>query len=346
MTLIVEYRHENDRVLAGDVLLSSTVRVVTPSKLPTRFDGNLHPVNRRVVGVQQKIFCINSQFAVGWSANHKLIASAIIRDIERNIKPPYTPDSVAEIKRRVDILAPRDTSFVFWLQLENQDIDQHYHQMLHLPNPQNEDEFFLFGGSGGKHFFTMGYERRSVSGMNKYSQSIAALLARVARTLYTELTTPDTHDALYGGGYELIMVTSGGFEKVPLTFAFWRCDQDELRLGGTLFSSVYDANGILGFRQFLINRDTKLWHQEIFAIDDFLNSRATAAFDYDQSIKTPWNVHYFISREDCSPMSVKILSGDDPDISVEWNGTEIVSNVGKGFAPELEDIRRTLGLTP
>jgi len=52
------------------------------------------------------------------------------------------------------------------------------------------------------------------------------------------------------------------------------------------------------------------------------------------------------NAEHGSPMPVKVKNGDDPNISVEWDGTEVVAKVEDSFAPELKEIRATLNLSP
>src|SRR6478672_9868794 len=116
MTLIAAYRSGPNHVMAGDLLLTSSSPVTPTPGIPTRFEGNLHLVNNRIYGLEQKIFPVNSHLAVGWSANKRYIPDIIIRDIANNIAtPPYTTATIREIERRLDSYPTDRCHFMFLL---------------------------------------------------------------------------------------------------------------------------------------------------------------------------------------------------------------------------------------
>jgi len=91
MTIILSYQSGSALVMAGDLMISSTTPLATPTELPTRFKTLV--MNSHLVGLEQKTIVVNPHLAVAWAGN-RLAARAIVLELAKLPKEQYSGPEV------------------------------------------------------------------------------------------------------------------------------------------------------------------------------------------------------------------------------------------------------------
>jgi hypothetical protein len=65
-------------------------------------------------------------------------------------------------------------------------------------------------------------------------------------------------------------------------------------LAGPVFNQIYDSNGVLGLRRFIVKNGA--WQQTMFPIGNFLADATQANFDPTSDLETGYSVHYFVEK--------------------------------------------------
>jgi hypothetical protein len=300
MTLIAIYKREKSYAMLGDLLLSKPTAGEQPVEIPARFDKRFPLTNLNLSGLQQKVFRISPTVAVAW-AGSLLTARHIIREVAK-LPQPYDGRHIRHCINSMELTKAELDSvsllFLTTIPRANGQIDVTgcAHGYEQWANPANPSEQMRYAGSGSYHFLEMYPFAVGKRGgrHNDQSETLGALIGRAAQTILLEVVSDEPHDFFYGGGFEVMIISSVGFVKVPLKFVFWMIDEDKIELVGPIFSHLYDKNGILGLRRFV--RDGESWDQKIFTVRNFMHSGESAQFEPETSIDTYWTCHYLINN--------------------------------------------------
>jgi hypothetical protein len=299
MTIILSYQSGQGLVMAGDLMVSSPTPLTNPIELPTRFKTPV--TNHHLVGLEQKTIVVNPHLAVAWAGN-RLAARSIVLELAKLSKERYSGPEVLKLIEASGLSAKEleEIGLIVWLAKEApfQLIVQDYYVKEVIFNETSKIKFI---GSGDFHFFEqIGFSLKQyegdASGLNELEVAVGVIVSRIAIALFHELTCDVTHDLFYGGGFEIVLYDppSARFRKVPLSFAIWGYDDNEIWLTSPIFHQVYDANGVLFLRRFVAKND--VWHQTIFPIGNFLADASCVTFDPTTPLSSETTVHYFVKK--------------------------------------------------
>lgn len=317
MTLIMAYHGHGLLAMLGDLMISQTSPVSVLPELPTRYDKTFPVDNAYLSGLQQKVFSINRNIAVGWAGN-ALVARHIIRRIRDEFTPPYTGirvlDFIASLGLSDKLLA--DVSFIFCMFVEevgdfsNMQVQDYFTKEVR--NPSDNSEYFKFAGSGDYHFFeTIGFNVKPGNAeATPYLTTISGIIGRGAIAFYHELISDDVHNFYYGGSFEVLFPDLDGFVKFATTTTVWSYDDAGVRLIGPIYMQEYNASGALGLRRFVLQPDGE-WEQKLFVVRNFVDD-SNSSFSGDNCPQTIWGVHYFIQKNPPHEMQMLQLTGSDP----------------------------------
>jgi hypothetical protein len=341
MTLIMSYQGKNALVLLGDLMLSQDNERAEAIEWPTRYDAGFALESRNVSGLYQKILNIKPKLAAGWAGNW-LIARHILLEISKGLAEPYTGE---RILRRIYSLGLserelREVAFIFWSMTEWPNIQVQDFNCGETVNPSDPTEKFKYAGSGTYHFFdTIGFNLKQGAEHSEWSNAIGTVLGRAAMAFHSELVSNEPHWYRYGGGFEAMVPSVCGFQKVPLAFVFWTFDGKEIALVGPLFSQSYNESGGLALRRFMPVVPTNgQWMQRIFPVRSFF---AESEIDCDPSaqIDAQWSIHYIIDKR--RPNAIQFLQRTGPNnTAVSWDGQRVQAQFTPHF---VRDVNGLLG---
>jgi hypothetical protein len=342
VTLILSYQRGSSLVMLGDMLISTESERTTAIDIPTRFSPNFPLTNLQLYGLLQKVFCINSDFAVAW-AGDCLAARVIIQELARKLPRPTSGAQIIEFIKSIGLSEQElnSVAFIFWA-ITNRDPFQIQVQdwlvKEAIIGPDSPHHKFKFAGRGEFHFFETIEFNLLGPFVDDVGHAVGTVLTRAAMALYDELLTDTAHNFLYGGGFEIVILASvKGFEKLPLTFALWVWDDNGVELVGPVFTHQYDSNGVLGLRRFLRTTSGK-WQQTIYYVGNFLSNPAAATLDINAPLGANWTVHWFIHRTEEYGLLMIHKWGDNPSIGLRFSEGAIVPVLQDEFQAEFADL--------
>jgi hypothetical protein len=336
MTIILSYKSGAAHVMAGDLMVSSPTPLKDPIELPTRFKTLV--TNHHLVGLEQKTIIVNPRLAVAWAGN-RLAARSIVLELAKLPKEKYSGADVLQLIEAsgLSLQELQDIGLLIWMvsnprcppvQLTVQDYN--VKEVIF-----NETSKIKFIGSGDFHFFEqIGFSLQQYEDGNQLDEmgaALGAIIGRIAIALFHELTCDATHDLFYGGGFEVVFYdpTLGALRKLPLSFAVWGYDDDEIWLTSPVFQQVYDANGVLFLRRFVARDNT--WHQTVFTIGNFFVDTRNVTFDPATPLSSEATVHYFVKKGSATFSNLFWRDpGNSMAMSLDSNG-QIVTPFSKEF---------------
>jgi hypothetical protein len=338
VTLILSYQGKNALVMLGDLMLSRDKENPTAIELPTRYDARFPVESRYLSGLHQKVFCINPKLAVAW-AGDSLLARHVIRGLSSQLDEPYTGARILDCIRSLGLSERElnDVAFIFWAMTEWPHVEVQDWNCGETINPADTGEKFKYAGTGTYHFFdTIGFEVKEPAHHEDWGYALGVVIGRAAMAFHSEIVSDDPHWYRYGGGFEAIVPTIDGFQKVPLTFVFWTYDGTELVLVGPLFSQFYDQNGGLAFRRFMpVEPANGQWVQRIFPVCNFF--ARSAICDPNAPIDTLWSIHYIIDNR--REGTIQFLQRMGPNnAAVTWDGSRVQAQFTPDFLNDVNGL--------
>lgn len=322
MTIIASFQHKGYWLLVGDLLLSG-IEGVAPIQLPTRFHEDQPATPLHLVGLCQKVVCIDDSLAVAWSG-HKLVAQHLIRRISRELSPPYSSEQILRLiydsglaKHELD-----SVSFIFFGAHYNSQTDQ-IHQFIqdYLTGETilDEDTKVKYAGSGQYHFlecldFKIWGSEGSVT---EFESWLAGLIARIGYALISEIGSEDTHNYSYGGGFEIVCLDPyKRIAKVPLTFVCWKLSDKGPELIGPILAFNYPNRNLLLISRLTRSNDSREWQLSQFTVADLLESTQTVVPATVFNLDTYFVLHYFIQESSDTPLRVMLEKGDPKSVRI------------------------------
>ena len=347
MTFILTYQSPATHVMLGDLLISRDSPRPNAIELPTRFDPNFPVNNLHLADMAQKVMCLSPHVAVAWAGNY-LVARHVIRAVAAKQQEPFTETIFAETINTLGLTTTEldEIALLFWRIVPQggvkYTIGGYDHRVKVVTNAESPMEIYRFAGSGDFHFWEIlpttltVADERMIGSAPAELKALGAILGRASMALFQEVISDDTHDFHYGGGFEAVVPTDQGLQKVPLTFVFWVYDNEGLHLSGPVLSHTYAQDGVLGLRRFA--RKQGSWEQTIFPVRNFMHGSNLPAFDRDADIHTFWTTHYFVDGTDPGNVRVIMKWGGRPNLLVRYDGKEMRADVQSNFWNEMADI--------
>ena len=233
MTLIATSLAGNCPLLVGDLLIS---RPTTPATyqihLPTQQWEVAGNYNYRITSLTQKLCVITPNLCLGW-AGSRIAAQTIISEMLQSFGSgrPETFDELRKFFGDLDFPEAQDVEMVGLVREGN---------IVRGFNVKAKTyKSLLFGemqvaGSGAEHFLEQltRYEPRSLTftplsdvsnyNLSKYSEGVGKFLLVAASILGSERNTATNLSHFYGGGFEIVILRKGRFEKLnDVTYVFW-----------------------------------------------------------------------------------------------------------------------------
>jgi hypothetical protein len=247
----------------GDLMISQQAPGVDSVALPARFDARLPPVDRRMRGLRQKIFCVNNKLAVAWAGN-VTVARHITMEVAKKTNEELFECDFNEFLTSLGLATHelQSVAFMFWAIRDVTKAPQAYYSVdvntnewIDPSDPQNK---CVFAGSGEYHFFNLLEHQPhgmvgTVTNAEASFKGVSDIILRASTAIVDEITKDDLHDFSYGGGFEVIVPSPGGFIKIPTTQVVWRETADGIELMGPIYASYYSENGVLSIRRFVWN---------------------------------------------------------------------------------------------
>lgn len=324
MTIIVSYQRKNFVFLVGDLLLSGLEREY-PIRLPTRFHADQPTPPQHLIGLCQKLVCVNDNLAVAW-AGSKIVAQHLVRRISNELRSPYSGEEVLQLIYGSGLSQHElnSVSFIFYGAHRDEQtgtIHQFVQDYLTGETVLDQDNKVKYSGSGQFHFLEcMDFQiEGSIGTVTEYEQSIAWLISRMALAIYKEMVSEETHDFSYGGGFEIACLDPAArIAKVPTTFVFWKLHDHGIELVGPILAFNYPHRNVLVISRLNRSGGSAEWDLSQFIVNDLLEAPAftvpTGAPDFD----TFFSVHYLLPDANRGSIQVLIKKGIDRCVRIRY----------------------------
>lgn len=335
MTYIMSRRLGSRQFWLGDLMVSQEGRTSPEITLPGRFDPRLPAVPPELAQLRQKLIVFNPRVVAAW-AGRMIIARAVMSAVAKIADSfPTTEDIKAQIaalglsQAQLD-----DVALMFWSIPKLEPCDRRnevfYHrvQQANIPNPSN-DNCLIYSGSGAFHFLDITTDNRHelerptnepVDDADwRLIDTLSGHIMRAAQVLHEEMMDEVVHAFRYGGGFEVILETENGLEKLPISQVFWRETQEAIELVGPVISQQYGAGGTLFIRRFHLEGEK--WVQEVFSVHPPQGGTSEQC-NMEADVFTTSTVHFFMSE---TITKVVHAFGPDPIVRLHFDGTTITA---------------------
>lgn len=337
MTVIVSYHRKEFVFLVGDLMLSGLDRTA-PISLPTRFKSDQPEAPPHLVGLCQKIVCVNDNLAIAW-AGSKVVAQHLITRISSELSPPYSSELILNLIYSSGLSQSElsSVSFIFYgahRDEESGDIHQFVQDYLTGETIINESSKVKYSGSGQYHFLEcMDFQVAGGYGvMSDYERSIAWLISRMAMALFHEIITDTNHYFSYGGGFEVACLNPDAkIAKVPITFAFWTIREDAVELAGPILAFNYPTSRQLYISRLHREGGSGDWQLSQFIVDDIIGHCKTELSSFLPDFDTFFTVHYFVPQSEEGTVKLLVKKGANKSIKIT------ISPIDSIFEVEISD---------
>jgi len=283
MTLVAVAESNKWPVLFGDLLISRTDRPPNSGiHLPTQDLTSLdeEETGPFISGLTQKLCVVTENLAVGWSGT-KIYARTVIQDMMELFKPgyPVTLRDVEKFFESIDYPEAKEVRMVGMV-LAHDKLGRFGRKAEKTTSPLFDE--IRFAGSGSRHFLHM-LKNFDISTLAETGEP-PDLLRTIGKTLLLssyligdEIDTGSNLSSFYGGGFEIVSINNGKFEKFGnITYLFWGVEllsPNELNLWVHPLAIKFSYNNDI-----LLIRRTEFVRQEL---KDLSTSKHDAVFIVD-----------------------------------------------------------------
>ncbi len=256
MTLVVRMSVHEHPLLIGDILISSPEIPGRALNVPTI--GNITSVFPEGSGfaptdLTQKIAILGDKFVIGW-AGSRLHAKAVISELlEENRKEPLSRYDLMSYFENMDASTASEVDFTGWL-WDAEGFSYFGFGCQEFPSSALGEVGLLGSGSGEmKRYLSSQLTSIPLATMpiNPLAQAYGLGLTISGVMLSDELASRHSLLNFYGGGYEIVSLLEGKFQKLSdVTYLFWHCIKIGENLGVNLYqvSKYHYENDILLIR--------------------------------------------------------------------------------------------------
>lgn len=323
MTIIASFQHKGYWLLVGDLLLSGIERV-DPIELPTRFHEDQPATPLHLVGLCQKVVCVNDSLAVAWSGS-KVVAQHLIRRISKELSPPYSSEEILRLICNSGLTTYEldSVSFIFFgahYDSQTDQIHQFIQDYLTGETILDNDTKIKYAGSGQYHFLEcLDFRVKGSDGsVTEFENWMAELIARIGYALFSEIVSEDNHNFSYGGGFEIVCLDPcKRIAKVPLTFVCWKLSEKGPELIGPILAFNYPHRNLLMISRLSRSSDSSEWQLSQLSVADVLESSQTEVPAAVVNFNPFFVLHYFIRESSDTPLQVMIEKGDPKSVRIQ-----------------------------
>jgi len=340
MTVVVSYRNSDIVVMAADLLVSTSASKRKEAvELPGRPTKSFPVTDLHLAGLHQKIFCISDTLAVGWAGNY-VLARRLAEAITEKVRRPYAWEAIERVIKNSGLSETELDEVGVLVHALNLDKDgnpdtiiRNGHNTQFYKLDAHPEIDLLAAGSGVFHFVDWIKFNLVPHGgsFNELESAVANIICRNAVAFFSELLSTDTHDFLYGGGFELIARIGAKFEKTPYTMVFWFADREKRQLvpTGPVYSYRYRPSGMLELHRLV--RIKGKWVHRAFLVPHMLMQADTANSDPILNIDTMIVAHIFVQHdnEQGFKANIGVQKGGpgEKQVSVTYDGQAVQTTI-------------------
>lgn len=213
MTLIATFRERGIPVLIGDVLISRTGVEAEHINIPTRNDVEAvlpREWQRNVCALYPKLAMINPHLAIAWTGN-LLAAKAFLSEVRKKFGGPIgRVEGFFNFMRRYKEVGIGTELTLIGLSVRRQQVSA-FKWSAAIPSEITVSDQF-FDGSGAEAIARLIAERalhEQGSGNAPIDSAVQNALALVGNLIADDVTTGESLQGLYGGGYQVVVFHKG-----------------------------------------------------------------------------------------------------------------------------------------
>lgn len=346
MTVIVSYQTTEFVFLIGDLLISGVDRI-DQILLPTRFVSVQPEAPPHLVGLCQKVVCVNDNLAIAW-AGSKIVAQHLIARIANELCPPYSSEQILNLIYSSGLSENElsSVSFIFY-GAHRDEKSGHIHQFVqdYLTGETiiNDSSKIKYAGSGQYHFLEcMDFKVVGTQGViTDFEQSLAWLIARMAMAIFHEIISDTNHYFSYGGGFEVACLNpSAKIAKVPITFIFWTIRGDGIELAGPILAFNYPTGRQLFISRLHREEGSGDWKLSQFIVNDILGQSSIGLSSFLPDFDTFFTVHYFVPQSAEGAVKLLVKKGYNKNIRITASpvGEKFEVEISEAFMGEIWDV--------